>query len=183
MNQKNSAFFILLLFSLTSCSNSHSMNQNFNELSVDSTSTTISGPTEEIITSDVKERESMEIAMQIADMKYSVTLNSSNAAKDFYKMLPLTLTLKDYHATEKIADLPEILDISDSPSGTEAKKGDLSYFAPWGNLAIFYKDFRYGEGLVNLGKINLGDSELKNSSEPLEVRFERESFFDEKTSR
>jgi hypothetical protein len=31
--------------------------------------------------------------------------------------------------------------------------GDIAYYAPWGNLAIFSKDFGYSRGLVKLGTI------------------------------
>jgi hypothetical protein len=31
--------------------------------------------------------------------------------------------------------------------------GDITYYAPWGNLAIFYRDFGYSPGLVRLGHI------------------------------
>ena len=31
--------------------------------------------------------------------------------------------------------------------------GDIAYYAPWGNLAIFYKDVGYSRGLVKLGTI------------------------------
>jgi hypothetical protein len=32
--------------------------------------------------------------------------------------------------------------------------GDIAYYAPWGNLAIFYKDFGYSRGLVKLGRLD-----------------------------
>ena len=34
--------------------------------------------------------------------------------------------------------------------------GDIAYYAPWGNLAIFYKDFGYSRGLIRLGRIDSG---------------------------
>jgi hypothetical protein len=34
--------------------------------------------------------------------------------------------------------------------------GDFSYYAPWGNLAIFHKPFRYSAGLVRLGRVDTG---------------------------
>jgi hypothetical protein len=34
--------------------------------------------------------------------------------------------------------------------------GDIAYYAPWGNLAIFIKDFGYSRGLVKLGCIESG---------------------------
>lgn len=34
--------------------------------------------------------------------------------------------------------------------------GDLTYYAPWGNLALFYRDFGYANGLIKLGHIDDG---------------------------
>lgn len=113
------------------------------------------------------------VTMTIENQDYSVSLNESQAAKDFYEMLPLSLTLEDYNRTEKIANLPNQLDISDSPGGTSAKKGDISYYAPWGNLAIFYQDFGYGSGLVNLGRIDQGSEMLTNSGDSFKVTFSK----------
>ncbi|MFA1241093.1 cyclophilin-like fold protein [Serratia odorifera] len=51
----------------------------------------------------------------------TATLNHSQASKDFVALLPLTLTLQDYAATEKISVLPSRLTVSDSPAGTAAR--------------------------------------------------------------
>lgn len=32
----------------------------------------------------------------------------------------------------------------------------IAYYAPWGNLALYYKDFRYSDGLILLGKLDGG---------------------------
>ncbi len=32
--------------------------------------------------------------------------------------------------------------------------GDIAYYAPWGNLAIFYRDWGYGRGLIKLGTLD-----------------------------
>jgi hypothetical protein len=34
--------------------------------------------------------------------------------------------------------------------------GDITYYAPWGNLAIFYWDFGYSTGLIKLGRFDAG---------------------------
>jgi hypothetical protein len=34
--------------------------------------------------------------------------------------------------------------------------GDIAYYAPCGNLAIFYKDFGYSSELIGLGRIDSG---------------------------
>jgi hypothetical protein len=82
------------------------------------------------------------------------TLGDDKAARDFASLLPLTLDLSDYNGTEKISDLPRRLDIKESPDGITPKIGDITYFAPWGNLAIFYKDFGYSRGLIHLGRLD-----------------------------
>jgi len=41
--------------------------------------------------------------------------------------------------------------------------GDIAYYAPWGNLALFYKDFRYWDGLILLGKLDGGVETLSVS--------------------
>jgi hypothetical protein len=81
----------------------------------------------------------------------SATLDDTSAGRDFTALLPLELSLSDYHATEKIADLPRKLDTTDAPASYTPKAGDITYYAPWGNLAIFYKPFRSSRGLVRLG--------------------------------
>jgi hypothetical protein len=99
----------------------------------------------------------MKITIRIADrLLLNATLDDSSAARDFASLLPLTLALKDYASTEKISDLPRRLVTDGAPEGIEPTVGDIAYFAPWGNLAIYYKDFGYSRGLVRLGRIESG---------------------------
>lgn len=84
-------------------------------------------------------------------------LNDNATVRDFIAMLPRRLTLQDYNQTEKIAPLPERLSTAGTPEGYSPHKGDLAFYAPWGNLCIFYRDFRYSPGLVALGKIDGDD--------------------------
>ena len=74
------------------------------------------------------------------------SLNDSKAAQDFAALLPLTLTLQDYNATEKISNLPRKLSCEGAPAGFEPTAGDIAFYAPWGNLALFYRGFRYSAG-------------------------------------
>jgi hypothetical protein len=86
----------------------------------------------------------------------TATLVDSATSRDFVSLLPITLTLKDYASNEKISDLPRRLSTEGAPAGNTPSTGDVSYYSPWGNLAIFYKDFRYSSGLIKLGKIDGG---------------------------
>ena len=96
----------------------------------------------------------MDIMITTGTATLPATLDDSAAARDFAAQLPVTLTLSDFHQTEKIADLPSRLSTAGSPSGAAAKAGDIAYYAPWGNLAIFYRDFPRSTGLVILGHID-----------------------------
>jgi len=98
------------------------------------------------------------------------TLAMSPTVEDFIKQLPLTLTLKDYDSTEKIADLPNKLTTQKAPSGYAGKAGDLTYYAPWGNLAFFYKDspVGYANGLVFLGRLDAIPQQFKQN-QPIKI--------------
>jgi hypothetical protein len=96
----------------------------------------------------------MRIQITAGTTTLNATLDDSTVARDFAAMLPLTLTLRDFHSTEKIANLPRTLRTAGSPSGTAAQSGDTACYGPWGNLAIFYRDFEYSAGLVSLGHID-----------------------------
>ncbi len=103
-----------------------------------------------------KEADSMKIRLKVGDTLLTATLIDSATVRDFISLLPLTLTLKDYAGTEKISDLPKRLSTEGAPSGSDPSVGDITYYAPWGNLAIFYRDFGFSSGLVILGKIDSG---------------------------
>ena len=97
------------------------------------------------------------LQIQTGDHTLTAVLYDSAAARDFMAQLPLTLTLSDFNSTEKIADLPERLSTDGAPEGFTPVAGDIAYYAPWGNLAIFYRNFRYSRQLIHLGKID-GDA-------------------------
>ena len=89
-----------------------------------------------------------------------VQLEDNSATKDLLGRLPLMLQFENYNGTEKIAYLDTQLDTSDAPDKCTPKSGDLAYYAPWGNLAFFYQDFRESPELVPLGKIIEGKEYL-----------------------
>jgi hypothetical protein len=114
----------------------------------------------------------MRIRMMIEGTAVTATLDDNETARDFTSLLPLTLTLKDYAATEKISDLPKRLSTQDAPPGYEPSSGDITYYAPWGTLALFHKEFDYSAGLVRLGTIESGVEVLRPPG-PLKMRIEQ----------
>ena len=115
--------------------------------------------------------ESMQIRIKVEDKVITATLIASKTTRDFISLLPLILTLEDYAGTEKISDLPRRLSTEDAPSGSDPSVGDIAYYAPWGNLAIYYRDFGYSNGLVILGKIDR-DMEVFNAPGSVKVTIE-----------
>lgn len=103
-----------------------------------------------------QEVRTMKIRIAVEGSVITATLFDSAASRDFVSLLPLTLTLKDYAATEKISGLPRRLATRGSPAGIDPSIGDITYYSPWGNLALFYKDSGYADGLVKLGTIDAG---------------------------
>ncbi len=91
------------------------------------------------------------------DEEIYVRLDDNQTTQDFVSMLPLTLKVEDYNSTEKIATLPRELTTEGSPSGYTPQIGDFAYYAPWGNLSMFYNDFRYSNSLIKLGEFEEGE--------------------------
>ncbi|MDN0085227.1 cyclophilin-like fold protein [Crenobacter sp. SG2305] len=97
---------------------------------------------------------SLRIRLQGEGRSCTTQLLDSASAKDFLALLPLYVTLTDYAANEKIANLPRKLATIGAPPSHRAAAGDLCYYAPWGNLALFHKDFGHAQGLVLLGRLD-----------------------------
>lgn len=114
----------------------------------------------------------MKIRMTVNGRAITATLMDNATSRDFLSLLPMTLTLEDYAATEKISYLRRKLSTEGAPAGSDPSVGDITYYSPWGNLAIFYRDFRYSSGLIRLGKIDSG-AEALNVPGSVKVTIER----------
>lgn len=113
----------------------------------------------------------MKIRFIFDDQTVTGTLPDNTATRDFVSQLPLTFKLDDYASTEKIAYLPRKLSVEDMPDGTSALAGDIAYYAPWGNMVLFYRDFGYASGLVKLGSLD-GGLDILKSNKSLNVTIE-----------
>ncbi|WP_349606061.1 cyclophilin-like fold protein [Cupriavidus sp. DF5525] len=116
----------------------------------------------------------MKIRLQVDGQPVTATLDDNASARDFAALLPLSLTLTDYARIERIAYLPRKLTPAGATAGMPVKAGDIAYYAPWGNLAIFVEsgDANYSGGLVRLGRVETGLPALQRPG-PLKVRIER----------
>ncbi len=110
----------------------------------------------------------MKICIEIAGKAISATLDDTPTARDFASLLPLSLMLEDFAETEKVSQLPRRLSTEGAPEAITPKAGELAYYEPWGNLAIFHKDFRRSPRLVRLGVLDSG-IELIRLRGPLKI--------------
>lgn len=101
------------------------------------------------------------------------TMIDNSASRDFLSRLPLKVELSDYANNEKIFYPKPKLDVSNVPEGMDPQAGDITYYAPWGDVAIFYRNFRYSSGLVPLGRFDSDATEHLSKPGSVTVRFER----------
>ena len=102
----------------------------------------------------------MRLRLTFADQAFTATLEDNPSARDLLPMMPLDLTIDDYSTNEKIAYLPRKLTEEGSGRFANEAVGDLCYYAPWGNLALFHGPYRWSRGLIRLGRLDQGPAPL-----------------------
>lgn len=108
----------------------------------------------------IEEDEAMKIKVTSKEYEIIFELNQSQAAKDLYAQLPLTLEVKDFSTNEKTFYPPKELDISDAPLAN-AEKGSLCYYSPWADVVMFYDHFGQGNSLYELGEVVSGKADIE----------------------
>lgn len=148
-----------VLLALGACSND----------SPDAPSPSISSPSagrQETPASSSDRKTPMNIHVTLDGRTVDATLNDSPAARDLATFLPLTLELKDFHGTERVGYPPRKLTTDSAPERSAAKAGDLAYYAPWGNLALFYQDGPAASAdLLILGHIDTDTGQLARADQ------------------
>ncbi|WP_020586456.1 cyclophilin-like fold protein [Desulfobacter curvatus] len=80
----------------------------------------------------------------------------------------LSIKVENYSNNEKIFYPPEKLDITATPKA-KAKAGTLAYYAPWGNVVMFFGNFGSASGLYELGHAVSGQEYIKEMSGTIEL--------------
>ncbi len=102
----------------------------------------------------------MQITITANDTTLLYELNDSQAAKALYDQLPLTLKVEDYSNNEKIFYPPQKLKTADTPLAKTGQPGTLAYYAPWGDVVLFFGKFGSASGLYELGHIVAGKEKI-----------------------
>ena len=162
---------LTMTFALAACGSNDNDGSNTN--GGDTVSNTSSNENSQDSTIDNDNLEDVRIKLTFNNEEVIVNMYDNPTSRDFLTLLPLTLTLEDHAVTEKISLLPKRLSTEDAPSGSEPSVGDFTYYSPWGNLAIFYKDFGYSNRLIKLGKIVSGTEKLAGINGDFPVKIEK----------
>lgn len=162
-----SALFLLL--SVSGCaapdSDSAAPQQNAAETETESQRATES-PSEG---ADATKQEEMTMRISVKSEGYEIIyeLNDSKAAKELYAQLPLTTEVEPFSNNE-MTFYPEKLDVADAPF-SDGEPGSLSYYAPWGDVVMFYAPCAPNSSLYELGKAVAGAEYIENLSGTITV--------------
>ena len=89
--------------------------------------------------------------------------NDSAAADAPLVQLSLTTEVEDYSTNEKIFYPPQVLDATDTPPA-EGGAGSPAYYAPWGDVVMFYGDYSENASLFELGQAVSGQELISGLS-------------------
>lgn len=117
-----------------------------------------------------------DIQVQILSQGRTATfrLYDTAAAKEFYDQLPLKLDLTNFRNAKWMFYPPEKLNVTSGEAYHDGKKGELSYYAPWGDVVMFYARFGSAAGLYELGQAKSGTEHIKGLSGT--IRIEKGTF-------
>lgn len=90
----------------------------------------------------------------IGDTTLTGNLFDNATARDLASQLPLTLTFRDLNGVEKTGPLPRKLSVDGMPAGDDPHIGDLGYWAPDGDLVLYYGDVGYWAGIMRIGEVD-----------------------------
>lgn len=95
-------------------------------------------------------------------------LDDSPAAQALYEQLPLTVPIENYRDNEKIFYPPEKLETSDTKL-SDGGEGTLAYYAPWGNVVLFFGKALPSGDLYALGSVLSGREHVQALSGEIRV--------------
>lgn len=158
---------LCLVSTLTACgassSGSGTTKASENQVEMEKKKTTGSGAKQE-----------RKLVLRVQGQDVHITLYDTPTARALYEKLPMELSFSDFNGTEKIAYPPEKLPTAGEPDGCDPEVGDLCLYDPWGNLCIFYQDFRYSKSLIKLGHVDSGMEILTKQSRDFKAVLEKQ---------
>lgn len=118
---------------------------------------------------------SMKMNIIIGARTITATMEDNAAAKDLISRLPLEVTLNDFNnTTEKIFYPEPALTLEGVKRGCAPVPGDITIYAPWGNVAIFCKNWSHSNDLIKIGHIDGDGISALTVGGDIKVKFEKQ---------
>ena len=120
--------------------------------------------------SSEKSAQGTQVAMQVAGKDVKLMLADNATTQRLLAQLPAELSFSDFNHTEKIAYPKEKINVDGAPKGHAPKAGDMCIYVPWGNICIFYHDYKFSSDLVYLGHVEQGLDILSSQTTDFKVK-------------
>lgn len=118
---------------------------------------------------------SLKVNISVGNHTITATMEDNAAGRDFLSRLPLEVTLEDYNnTTEKIFYPSPALATEGVTRGCAPTPGDITIYAPWGNVAIFCKNWSHSDDLIKIGRIDGDGIEVLNVGGNIHVKIEKQ---------
>lgn len=128
---------------------------------------------------DTPSATSLKVNIVVGGRTITATMEDNAAGRDFLSRLPLEITLNDYNnTTEKIFYPNPALTLEGVTRGCAPTPGDITIYAPWGNVAIFCKSWSYSSSLIKIGRIDGDGINALSVGGDIPVIIERQSSSD-----
>ena len=106
------------------------------------------------VSASADEQEGTPIRIRIGHHTLDATVWDNPTGRALLEQLPLTLSFEDLNGEEKVGHLEHGLSMEGMPGGDDPQVGDLGYYAPWGNVVLYYGDVGRWDGIARIGRIH-----------------------------
>lgn len=130
-------------------------------------------PSEPTNPDESNHQSSLSMKITIGNQTCTATMEDNAAAKDLLSRLPIEITLNDFNNTEKIFYPDPALNTTGVKGGCAPVPGDITIYAPWKNVAIFYKSWTLSDDLIKIGHIDGYGIEALQVDGEIKVKFEK----------
>jgi len=97
--------------------------------------------------------DTLKIFIEVGEDQFEMKLSPNPTSLSLLEQVPFTVEFDDFAGLEKIFYPPKKLSKDNAPNGAKPQKGDVMYYSPWGDVALFYKDASFASGLIPMGTI------------------------------
>ncbi len=124
---------------------------------------------------DTPDATSLKVNIIVGNRTITATMEDNAAGREFLSRLPLEVTLNDFNnTTEKIFYPEPALTLEGVTRGCAPVPGDITIYAPWGNVAIFCKNWSHSNDLIKIGHIDDDGISALTVGGDIRVKFEKQ---------